>query len=303
MPIEEQRALWAAIRADPGDDTVRLVYADWLQENGDEPRAEFVRGQIEAVRLVALRPEGKRTKQEGALWAQCEQLLAANRKRWTSQFVNAVRPLTDRNDRYEVKSRRRWLASLKFNRGFLTPYLDGPELTRLIDAAPELEPLDRMVISLGSRDDIGELFTALARSQLRFCLDAVSLHSVSDDATRVLVASGCLATLTYLSMNRAGLTDRGLITLAATPSGRIRVLSLNDNLIGDEGAAALARSPLLSLVTNMDLRNNQIEDAGAVALAESPYLHHVVTISISGNPIGPVGWGRLRERFENRVWS
>jgi uncharacterized protein (TIGR02996 family) len=36
-------ALLAAILANPDDDTPRLVYADWLQERGDEERAEFIR--------------------------------------------------------------------------------------------------------------------------------------------------------------------------------------------------------------------------------------------------------------------
>src|SRR5687768_5571910 len=36
-------ALLAAILANPDDDTPRLVYADWLQENGDDTRAEFIR--------------------------------------------------------------------------------------------------------------------------------------------------------------------------------------------------------------------------------------------------------------------
>jgi uncharacterized protein (TIGR02996 family) len=36
-------ALLAAVRATPADDTVRLVYADWLEEQGEELRAEFIR--------------------------------------------------------------------------------------------------------------------------------------------------------------------------------------------------------------------------------------------------------------------
>jgi uncharacterized protein (TIGR02996 family) len=36
-------ALLAAIIANPDDDTPRLVYADWLQENGQPERAEFIR--------------------------------------------------------------------------------------------------------------------------------------------------------------------------------------------------------------------------------------------------------------------
>src|SRR5262245_57198091 len=42
--------LLAAILADPDDDTVRLAYADWLEEQGDpaqQPRAEFIRVQVE----------------------------------------------------------------------------------------------------------------------------------------------------------------------------------------------------------------------------------------------------------------
>jgi len=46
-------ALLAAIVADP-DDLPRLAYADWLHENGEPDRAEFIRTQIEAARLPAL---------------------------------------------------------------------------------------------------------------------------------------------------------------------------------------------------------------------------------------------------------
>jgi uncharacterized protein (TIGR02996 family) len=39
----EELALLAAIHAEPRDDTPRLVYADWLQEHGQEEYAEFIR--------------------------------------------------------------------------------------------------------------------------------------------------------------------------------------------------------------------------------------------------------------------
>ena len=44
-------ALLAAIIANPDDDTPRLIYADWLQENGDEDRAEFIRLQLERAQF------------------------------------------------------------------------------------------------------------------------------------------------------------------------------------------------------------------------------------------------------------
>lgn len=44
--MTDRDALLAAIRADPDCDTARLVFADWLQEQGEEARAEFIRAQI-----------------------------------------------------------------------------------------------------------------------------------------------------------------------------------------------------------------------------------------------------------------
>lgn len=42
----DQAALYAAILADPEDDTVRLAFADWCDENGESDRAEFIRVQV-----------------------------------------------------------------------------------------------------------------------------------------------------------------------------------------------------------------------------------------------------------------
>src|SRR5579871_6533645 len=46
-----------AILADPGNDTLRLVYADWLEERGDK-RAEYIR--VEAALAVAGQVDSQR---------------------------------------------------------------------------------------------------------------------------------------------------------------------------------------------------------------------------------------------------
>lgn len=49
-PTSDRTALYAAICASPGEDTPRLVLADWLDENGDSASAdlaEFIRVQVE----------------------------------------------------------------------------------------------------------------------------------------------------------------------------------------------------------------------------------------------------------------
>lgn len=47
---DDGSALLAAIIAHPAEDTPRLVYADWLDENGQHERAEFIRVQVELSR-------------------------------------------------------------------------------------------------------------------------------------------------------------------------------------------------------------------------------------------------------------
>src|SRR5262245_50608811 len=51
--MNERKALLRAVCENPDDDTLRLVFADWFQEYGEEERAEFIRAQIEAARLPA----------------------------------------------------------------------------------------------------------------------------------------------------------------------------------------------------------------------------------------------------------
>ncbi len=50
--MSDRDALLAAIRAHPDEDTPRLAYADWLEENGDGKRAAFIRAEIEHYRLI-----------------------------------------------------------------------------------------------------------------------------------------------------------------------------------------------------------------------------------------------------------
>ena len=63
-------AFIAAIIADPDDDTVRLVAADFLEEHGDPDRAAFIRIQVELARLEAdgrgQEPRRRSSAREGA---------------------------------------------------------------------------------------------------------------------------------------------------------------------------------------------------------------------------------------------
>src|SRR5262245_12683180 len=51
MSRDLTRGFLADIIANPDDDTPRLVFADWLDENGQAERAEFIRVQVERAKL------------------------------------------------------------------------------------------------------------------------------------------------------------------------------------------------------------------------------------------------------------
>src|SRR5437016_2642828 len=67
--MTEDQAFLQAILEAHDDDAPRLVYADWLDDHGDEWRAEFIRVQCEAARL----PEGDPRRRE--LAARADELL------------------------------------------------------------------------------------------------------------------------------------------------------------------------------------------------------------------------------------
>jgi uncharacterized protein (TIGR02996 family) len=53
-------ALLAAVLEHPGDDTPRLVYADWLDDRGERDRADLIRVQCEIARFGLVRRKGPR---------------------------------------------------------------------------------------------------------------------------------------------------------------------------------------------------------------------------------------------------
>ena len=54
--MSDRDALLAAVCAQPDDDTVRLVLADYLEENGEAGRAAFIRAQVELARTPPWEP-------------------------------------------------------------------------------------------------------------------------------------------------------------------------------------------------------------------------------------------------------
>lgn len=76
----DQLALLKNIRANPDDDLSRLVYADWVEERGDQPMAELIRCHIERERAE------QNSERYFDLIAHAGLLLAQHRDRWTTEL-------------------------------------------------------------------------------------------------------------------------------------------------------------------------------------------------------------------------
>jgi uncharacterized protein (TIGR02996 family) len=79
VPMTEHNAFLRAIAASPDENAPRLVFADWLEEQGEPDRAEFIRTQC-ALTLPGL-PERRH-----ALRVRERDLLDAHRQEWCQAF-------------------------------------------------------------------------------------------------------------------------------------------------------------------------------------------------------------------------
>lgn len=82
--MSDRDALLAAITAEPDEDTPRLMFADWLQENGEADRGEFVRLQVEAGAAEPFSPQAREYE------AAAQKLLTRHEIAWTAHISERV---------------------------------------------------------------------------------------------------------------------------------------------------------------------------------------------------------------------
>jgi uncharacterized protein (TIGR02996 family) len=79
--MTEREMLLRAVCESPDDDTPRLVFADWLDENGEPERAEFIRVQIEQTKLEP------HTVPWWKCYSRARKLFAVHGRTWHIQIV------------------------------------------------------------------------------------------------------------------------------------------------------------------------------------------------------------------------
>jgi uncharacterized protein (TIGR02996 family) len=233
-------ALLAAIAADPADDTVRLAYADYLEENGDELRAEFVRLQVE----LASRNPGDPANRP--LVVRNLQLLRDHVPRWRAELPHLI-----------------GIEWGDFNRGLIEEVEADTEWgitqhAEVIFAQPAVH-----VVRLAHLFHGGSLARVSRLERVRKI--RIIGARAADAALRHLLASPHLHHLIVLDLdgNRAG--DRTAEEIADGRFPNLEELWLGANRIGNSGARVLATSKHLAKLRLLDLRGNAVHDLEARA--------------------------------------
>ncbi len=264
----------AAIRANPDDDLVRLVYADWLDETGDPAaavRAEFIRVQCE---LASLGFEGANPRRKRP-------------ETWDTQNQRIDALIHRQNELWDEHGTA-WRAELPpcpgstlwFTRGFATwvdiehvggmmrfgdDLVASAPITRLSFRDPPLEALTIPILK-------GKWF-----EQIRKISVAYRPHS-----------------------NRHG--DELLDALQTSMwTGNIRELVLPVNDVGDMGMVAISQSKFARNLIRLDLSGNRIGNYGATLLESVLDPDRLQMLDLSENPILTEYRRRLETRFPGKV--
>jgi uncharacterized protein (TIGR02996 family) len=172
MPQPGYEPFLRAICARPDDDTPRLAYADWLDENGDSDRAEFIRCQIAA----AAEPHDTRPQK------RAKRLFRQHRGNWLAELPQ--------HDGLE------WAGA--FTRGFAySVYLRG---TRKLDAFRDqvfaAAPVTHASLLYAGPTDLAALLAVPGVERLQY-LRLQHCH-LADDDWRVLTECPHLANVRWL---------------------------------------------------------------------------------------------------------
>lgn len=255
-----------AIIENPDDDGPRLVYADWLDENGDPDRAEFIRVQIALARNgTAGRPQ---------LYERQVQLLARHRREWSSEAESVVRTP----------------GQFFFRRGFVDDV--DADAFEFVERAADLyrrTPVQHLRLRPGQSPphENAQLMRRLAGSPELVCLRSLSLahNRIGSDGMEALAVCQYLGRLQSLNLGNNHIGERGVRALVEAPwFANLTSLDLTNNDVNAAAAHALAvaldelEAADRLLLRELSLAGNPLHTAGMRVIRASPALRRVARV-------------------------
>lgn len=282
------------VRERPDSDEPRLIYADWLDEQGD-PRGEFIRTQVALARL----PEYDRRR--GDLIQIEQDLLARHAEVWAAPFRGlATGPVFRRGFVDEVKvTARQFLAHADalFAAGPVRHLhlLDlGSHLTAVL-LSPHLARLTGLTVFA---QHLGlPLARAVADSPHLGGLQVLRLgrNRIGDAGAELIACAPQLAHLEDLDLSENELGEPGGLTLAVPRFTGLRRLELGGNAVGPVAAATVAGSNCLPLLERLGLEGNRI-GGPRLATTDPSGLLRLASLDLARNDLTESGLDALLGR-------
>lgn len=243
--MADEAILLEAILADPDNDTVRLVYADWLEERGD-PKGEFIR-------------------------LQC-----AHAKKWHEAIFITGDVESERMEQLDRDHREEWLQNVPQLKGVEWSFWRGlpgwiqmanwQVFRRHADAIFQAAPVE--YVTFTSLSLVGARSLAQSPYLKRIRVLDLGYGAIQQiGALQALLRSDSLELLQTLRLFHGSIGNDVAFALANCPHLRnLKLLTLYSSYIDDAGALAIAHSPHLAQVEFIDLSRNQISEEAEESL-------------------------------------
>ena len=334
MSDREARGFLDAICANPADDTARLVYADWLEERGNAPRAEFIRTQIARAALPAWDARHVR------LLMRERVLLAAHEREWRAELPGIARVTWG-------EFRRGFVATAAFDvfeafrqggpacwaiapvEAVEIPWPNTPDLSKDITSGPGLRELfignwvrfELEVARFAAWPVLSTIRTLnipgmrhLGMAEFRQLVSSPHLQNLAalrmpdnrlgNGVGGTLNGTNFLPALTELDLSAEGhsgdggprITSGGVTTLTCWSGlARLRTLNLSGNNIQRDGLRSLLRSPNSAGLKHLNLRNTGLTSASMKEFGAAHPGLQLETLDLGDNQLWNAGVGHLAE--------
>jgi uncharacterized protein (TIGR02996 family) len=317
--MTDREALYRAVLENPADDTLRLIYADALEEESDARRAAFIRSQVALADVPEYDPAWVRNRHhdrqrifvpewilelpqlpDGLDWARepfHRGFPASIQARDAAAFVTNADELFEQ---YPIESLELSVVRLAELRGFakcpwisrlvrlsVTQGIGGQVATRLLGST-HYERLREL--HLGAGLTTTATATALVRSRMFRQLTKLSSRDDRDGGRTLVNELSNLADpprLKWLDLAGNRLTAEQLTRLLAAPAlASVEELDLSNNNLRATALAAIAEAKLPSL-RSLHLLHTQPEEAGVRVLASSEVFTGLRSLALGGNNLPP----------------
>jgi uncharacterized protein (TIGR02996 family) len=317
--VSDRDALLAAIRDMPDEDTPRLVFADYLEENDEAARAAFIRAQVELARTLPWEPFAVRCRWREpdvltgrAFRAALPPLPGRTLPAWDDPpfrrgfgWALLVRSVSLWAELVEPVFEREPVGKLAFWGGTLDDWLRiaaSAHVKQFRDLSFQTNPIEPLRVLRDLPDACGvtdirfqrasgagmpEVVEDLMRAPLGQAIGGLHFHMGYESLNDLIDAINLRDPLERLSFSSMGITADHLRRLFAGPApAALTELRLHNEPLGDDGLSVLSDRLPVGL-RDLDLSMSVGRGDGLEALARCEHLAGLRRLNLRRNHLTP----------------